>query len=49
MITIRRATIADALHIALLGRITYTESHGSYINEKEDYELNVWARLIPIK
>ncbi|WP_298778310.1 GNAT family N-acetyltransferase [uncultured Polaribacter sp.] len=36
MITIRKATTADATHIALLGRITYTESHGNYIKEKED-------------
>lgn len=30
MITIRRAHTNDATHIALLGRITYTESHVSY-------------------
>jgi ribosomal protein S18 acetylase RimI-like enzyme len=36
MIEIRKATATDAIHIALLGRITYTESHGHYINEKED-------------
>ena len=36
MIKIRRATPTDAIHIALLGRITYTESHGGYIDEKED-------------
>ena len=36
MITIRRATATDAIHIALLGRITYTESHGEYIEEKKD-------------
>lgn len=36
MITIRKATVADAVHIALLGRITYTESHGKYIEKKKD-------------
>lgn len=36
MITIKKATIADAIHIALLGRITYTESHGMYIENKKD-------------
>lgn len=36
MIEIRRATVADAIHIALLGRITYTESHGDYIENKKD-------------
>lgn len=36
MLTIRRATIIDAVHIALLGRITYTESHGVYIKNKQD-------------
>ncbi len=36
MLEIRRATTSDATHIALLGRITYTESHGDYISEKED-------------
>ncbi|TVZ55571.1 ribosomal protein S18 acetylase RimI-like enzyme [Lutibacter sp. Hel_I_33_5] len=35
MIEIRRATVDDAIHIALLGRITYTESHGDYIENKE--------------
>lgn len=34
MITIRRAHTNDATHIALLRRITYTESHGSYIENK---------------
>lgn len=34
MITIRRANPDDATHIALLGRITYTESHGSFIENK---------------
>ena len=36
MIEIRRATVADAIHIALLGRITYTESHGDYVENKKD-------------
>jgi len=36
MIKIRKAILADTIHIALLGRITYTESHGNYIEEKED-------------
>ncbi|MCH3885597.1 GNAT family N-acetyltransferase [Tenacibaculum aquimarinum] len=36
MITIRRATENDATHIALLGRITYTESHGDYIEDKQN-------------
>jgi ribosomal protein S18 acetylase RimI-like enzyme len=36
MITIRKATAADATYIALLGRVTYTESHGDYIEEKKD-------------
>ena len=36
MLQIRRATINDATHIALLGRITYTESHGAYIENKQD-------------
>lgn len=44
MITIKRANINDATHIALLGRITYTESHGNYIENKKDlldfYEKN---------
>ncbi|MGJ8743073.1 GNAT family N-acetyltransferase [Polaribacter sp.] len=35
MITIKRATLSDAIHIALLGRITYTESHGEYIENKK--------------
>lgn len=34
MITIRRANTNDAVHIALLGRITYTESHGDFIENK---------------
>ncbi|QOD60725.1 GNAT family N-acetyltransferase [Polaribacter haliotis] len=36
MVEIRKAKASDATHIALLGRITYTESHGDYIEEKED-------------
>lgn len=36
MITIREANFKDAVHIALLGRITYTESHGNYIENKQD-------------
>ncbi|MEO9572067.1 MAG: GNAT family N-acetyltransferase [Polaribacter sp.] len=36
MLEIRRATVADAIHIALLGRITYTESHGEYIENKKN-------------
>ena len=36
MVVIRRATEADAIHISLLGRITYTESHGDYIENKKD-------------
>ncbi len=36
MVTIREASLEDAVHIALLGRVTYTESHGDYIVEKED-------------
>ena len=36
MIEIRRATVTDAIHIALLGRITYTESHGDFVENKND-------------
>ncbi len=36
MIEIRRAIPSDAVHIALLGRVTYTESHGDYIANKND-------------
>ncbi len=36
MVTIRIATASDAVHIALLGRITYTESHGAYIEDKKN-------------
>ena len=44
MLEIRIATINDATHIALLGRITYTQSHGDYIENKQNlldfYEKN---------
>ncbi|MCG1036419.1 GNAT family N-acetyltransferase [Polaribacter sargassicola] len=36
MITIRRATITDATYIALLGRVTYTESHGNFVENKQN-------------
>ena len=36
MITIREASTNDVAYIALLGRITYTESHGKYIKHKQD-------------
>ncbi len=36
MLEIRRAIPSDAIHIALLGRVTYTESHGEYIENKND-------------
>ena len=36
MITIRVATSNDAEVLALLGRITYNESHGNYIENKVD-------------
>jgi len=36
MLEIRRASINDATHIALLGRITYTQSHGDYIENKQN-------------
>ena len=36
MLEIRRATVSDATYIALLGRITYTESHGDYIEDKQN-------------
>ncbi len=35
MITIRIATTSDAEILALLGRITYSESHGEYIDNKK--------------
>ena len=34
MITIKLASITDSEVLALLGRITYTESHGEYIENK---------------
>jgi ribosomal protein S18 acetylase RimI-like enzyme len=44
MLEIRRATVNDATHIALLGRITYTQSHGNFIENKQNlldyYEKN---------
>ncbi|CAM1364881.1 conserved protein of unknown function [Tenacibaculum soleae] len=36
MIDIKKATFSDAKIIALLGRITYTESHGHFIENKND-------------
>lgn len=36
MITIRQASTKDAVHISLLGRVTYTESHGDFIENKKD-------------
>jgi len=36
MIHIRRATELDTSLIGLLGRVTFTESHGEYITEKKD-------------
>ncbi|MDC1162180.1 GNAT family N-acetyltransferase [Tenacibaculum sp.] len=36
MIEIKVATNSDVEVIALLGRITYTESHGKYIENKDD-------------
>jgi ribosomal protein S18 acetylase RimI-like enzyme len=38
MIEIRIATISDAEYISLLGRVTYTESHGNYIEDKENLQ-----------
>ena len=38
MIDIRIAKISDAEYISLLGRITYTESHGGYIEDKENLQ-----------
>lgn len=35
-IEIRRANLTDAVSISLLGRVTYTQSHGSYIENKKD-------------
>lgn len=36
MLEIRKANSNDATHIALLGRITYTESHGNFIEDKQN-------------
>ena len=36
MITFKLATTSDTEVIALLGRITYTESHGHFIDDKND-------------
>jgi ribosomal protein S18 acetylase RimI-like enzyme len=36
MIEIKRATEGDAEVLALLGRITYVESHGHFIDDKND-------------
>ncbi|SHH56009.1 GNAT family N-acetyltransferase [Winogradskyella jejuensis] len=36
MIDIRPATIADAEVLALLGRVTYSESHGHFIDNNDD-------------
>ncbi|WP_405606130.1 GNAT family N-acetyltransferase [Polaribacter sp. Asnod1-A03] len=36
MLEIRRANSNDAIHIALLGRITYTESHGDFVEDKQN-------------
>lgn len=36
MLQIRRATELDATIIALLGRVTFTESHGKHITDKSD-------------
>lgn len=38
MLEIRKANIEDAVFIALLGRITYTESHGKYIKNPADLQ-----------
>ncbi|WP_299158059.1 GNAT family N-acetyltransferase [uncultured Tenacibaculum sp.] len=41
MIHIRKTEEADAEVLALLGRITYTESHGHFIDDKKDlFEYN---------
>lgn len=47
MITIRIAKFSDAEHIALLGRITYTESHGKYIEKKKDL-LNFYLKYYSV-
>ena len=36
MIRIQKATIEDLEIIALLGRLTWAESHGQYIDDKND-------------
>ena len=36
MISFRQATINDVTTLALLGRITYNESHGHFIDDKND-------------
>ena len=36
MIKIKKATIADTTVLALLGRITWAESHGQYIEDKNN-------------
>lgn len=36
MITFKLATTSDTEVIALLGRVTYTESHGHFIDDKND-------------
>jgi ribosomal protein S18 acetylase RimI-like enzyme len=36
MIQIRKATVEDAQHIALLGRITFTETFSEYFRDKKD-------------
>ena len=36
MISFRQATINDITTLALLGRITYSESHGHFIDDKND-------------
>ena len=38
MITIKAATYKDVEVLALLGRITYAESHGHYIHNKNDLQ-----------
>ncbi|MFK8060486.1 MAG: N-acetyltransferase family protein [Polaribacter sp.] len=38
MLKIREANTNDAVYIALLGRITYTESHGKYIKNPSDLQ-----------
>lgn len=36
MIQIKKAKVSDSTIIAILGRITYTESHGKFIENKKD-------------